>query len=139
MTAEPIAVRQIRYKCPFCPRTHSRPVRAREHIGRCWLNPDARGCKTCKHFESAAEQCCGAPDLNQCYTPWCADVADRCRAGVSLAGRPACGACSGSGEVVDVFDDEFEHPVAVCPACDGDSAEVKPGPIVHCEKWEAKP
>ena len=48
---EPIVTVVKRYGCPTCGRTASRPGRAREHMARCWANPDNRACKTCKHFE----------------------------------------------------------------------------------------
>jgi hypothetical protein len=53
MSAEPISILVRRSQCPHCNRTHSRPARTREHMTRCWFNPEARGCKTCKHFEPA--------------------------------------------------------------------------------------
>lgn len=130
MTA-PIPVRVLRHKCPHCSKSYNRPGRTREHMARCWHNPDAHGCKTCVHFQPADEQCCGMPDVNECYTPWCSDVADRCRAGVSLAGRPQCTKCCGTGDTSGGLG------VGVCPACGGAAREIKPGPIVHCEKWEA--
>lgn len=107
-------------------------------MGRCWHNPEARGCKTCKHFESAAEQCCGAPDLNQCYTPFCADAADQCRAGVSLAGRPACPGCGGYGWADINTGAQKPCGPHLTPVHIGDGREVKPGPIVGCEKWETR-
>ena len=102
---EPIAIRVTRYRCPTCARSHSTKSRCREHIARCWFNPEARGCKTCRHFEFGYE-------------------GEECAVGVSLAGRPECDTCLG------LFED--------CEACGGNWPAVKPGPIVHCDKWEAE-
>ncbi|WP_433731128.1 hypothetical protein ACQP2Y_21890 [Actinoplanes sp. CA-051413] len=121
MTA-PIPVLVRRHKCPHCPRTASRPVRVREHMNRCWYNPAARGCKTCKHFDQ---------------DPGDAEVGlvggEFCGAGVDLTGRPACGTCNGVGETFD----RGTLGVSECHECGGDGAEVKSGPIVHCDLWEA--
>lgn len=51
VSSEPVRVQVVRWRCPFCNRSHSGRVRAREHIARCWLNPAARSCKTCAHFD----------------------------------------------------------------------------------------
>lgn len=50
MPAQPITVRVTRHQCPHCRRTHSKKTAAVAHIARCWHNPDARACKTCRHF-----------------------------------------------------------------------------------------
>ena len=127
---QPIPVRVLRHKCPFCPRTHARPVRAREHIARCWYNPEARGCKTCKHFEPAEGD---SPDWTTgyggSYTP------EDCAIGIDLTGRPQCKTCGGHGDV-SVFPD---LGMTECPDCAGDGAEIKPGPIVGCDQWEPEP
>ena len=128
MSAQPIAVKVTRYKCPHCPRTAARPGRAREHMARCWFNPEARGCKTCKHFEEAVDD---SPDPTIGY-PGYPDP-EFCAVGVSLDGRPACKVCLGSGETFD----RGTLGISECPDCGGDGAEVKPGPIVHCSEWEA--
>lgn len=122
MTA-PIPVLVRRHKCPHCPRTASRPVRIREHMERCWFNPAARGCKTCKHHDFEY----GEPDVGL------VGDGDVCDQGVSLDGRPACGTCKGVGETFD----RGTLGVSECHECGGDGAEVKPGPIVHCDLWEA--
>lgn len=109
MTAQPIPFTTTRYRCPTCPRTASSKARMVGHIGRCWLNPEARGCKTCEHFEQ-----------------WGPENHDACAVGVDLSGRPACPTCGG-----------FSDPWNECPVCDGKGAEIKPGPIVHCDRWEA--
>jgi hypothetical protein len=107
--AEPIPFRVLRYRCPHCPRTGSSKARITEHIGRCWLNPEVRGCKTCKHFE-----------------PYGPENGDGCAVGVDLSGRPACVNCGGPGD-----------PWNPCEHCTGSGAEIKPGPIVGCDRWEA--
>ena len=130
MTA-PIAFKTIRYRCPHCIRTGSSKARITEHMGRCWQNPAARGCMTCANFQPAEEACGCEPGCN-----WGGPEGgypESCAAGVSLAGRPACPDCNGSGLVAfDPLD------ATECPACGGDGAEVKPGPIVHCSEWEPK-
>ncbi len=93
---------------------------------RCWWNPEARGCKTCKHF-------------NGPYADW----GDECDLGVDLSGRPACENCHGQNYVFtgEMHRQRFQKPGRVmgqCPKCKGDGAEIKPGPIIHCEKWEAR-
>lgn len=47
---EPIRSVVVRWRCPFCGRSHSARTRTREHMARCWFNPAARSCKTCVHF-----------------------------------------------------------------------------------------
>ncbi|WP_045740913.1 hypothetical protein [Actinoplanes rectilineatus] len=111
MTA-PIPVRVTRYQDPWCGRTHSSRRRAVEHMGRCWKNPDNRGCLTCRHH----------------IDPWQAMGEEDCAAGVNLAGTPACPDCGG------VTADPWNE----CKSCRGAGQEVKAGPIVHCDKWEEK-
>lgn len=129
--SQPIAFKTIRYRCPHCPRTGASKTRIAEHIGRCWTNPAARGCKTCEHYEGWSDACGCEPGCN-----WggSAGVAEHCHAGVSLAGRPECDTCKGRGQIY--IDGEFGG-VTECPTCGGDGAEIKPGPIVHCDRWEA--
>lgn len=115
MPLEPIPVQVTRYRCPTCSRSHSSKSRARQHMGRCWFNPEAKGCKTCRHFDAV-----------------CDGYGDDCALGVSLEGRPQCGRCVGDGWV---FDDLYQR--ITCPDCHGDGHEIKAGPIVGCEKWEA--
>lgn len=127
MTLKPIPVRVLRHACPHCGRTHSRPGRAREHMARCWFNPEARGCKTCKHFEA--------------YGP---EWGDNCGKDVDLSGRPACTRCGGANYVPtgEIFRPRFAKPgrvMAQCPECGGDGAERKAGPIVGCGQWEIDP
>lgn len=126
MTAQPIPVRVLRYKCPHCSRSASRPGRTREHMARCWSNPEAHGCKTCEHFE-----------------PYGPEWDDSCDAGVDLTGREQCSGCHGLNWVHtgEIFRPRFGKagPVkAKCTDCGGNGAEVKPGPIVHCPQWELR-
>ncbi|WP_399559233.1 hypothetical protein OH809_45510 (plasmid) [Streptomyces sp. NBC_00873] len=46
----PIPVVVTRHQCPHCRITRAKKAAAVAHIGRCWQNPAARGCKTCVHF-----------------------------------------------------------------------------------------
>ena len=115
--SEPIPVKVTRYRCTHCPRTGSSKARVREHIGRCWHNPAARGCKTCKHFDNTYE-----------------DYGEDCNVGVDLSGRPACKACNGVGQT---FTAGWDGGVSECQECGGDATEIKPGPIVGCDRWEA--
>jgi hypothetical protein len=108
VTVQPIAVKVTRYQCPFCSRSGAVKARIRDHIGRCWSNPAAQACRTCRNF-AAPEETAGE---------------EYCMAGVDLSGQPACTACGGDADPWN------EHP-----GCTG--REVKPGPIVHCPKWEA--
>jgi hypothetical protein len=116
MMSEPIPVKVTRYRCPFCPRTRSSKTQMRKHIGRCWENPDAKGCKTCEHYEpgEAGDFATGYPGVDEF-----------CGEGVSLDGRAACGDCGG-----------YPESLPDCSTCGGNGAAVAPGPIVHCPKWE---
>lgn len=132
---EPIPVRVTRYRCPHCARSHSAKARCREHIVRCWHNPDARGCKTCAHYTpgDSAEWDTGYPGSDE-----------SCGAGVDLSGRSACERCGGQNYI---YTGEVHRPrfaahgrvMERCPDCNGDGTEVKPGPIIGCPKWESKP
>jgi DnaJ-class molecular chaperone len=86
-------------------------------MGRCWRNPAAKGCKTCAHFDRNYD-----------------DYGDGCLVGVDLTGRPACTDCKGSGYADDTWDSGKR-----CPTCNGDAAEVKPGPITGCPQWAPSP
>lgn len=119
--SQPIPVRVTRYRCPHCTRSASSKQRCREHIARCWRNPDAKGCKTCKHFDNTYE-----------------DYGEDCNVGVDLTGRPACKTCHGTGQVF-IDPDGLGGGVSECQECGGDGAEIKPGPITGCEKWEPAP
>jgi len=130
--SQPIPVRVLRHKCPHCGRTASRPGRAREHIARCWHNPDAKGCKTCKHYRGWADACGCEPGCNWGGEP----IAEHCDVGVSLAGRPACFGCGGSGWADTNVGASVECGPERSVNHIGDGAEIKPGPIVGCDRWE---
>jgi hypothetical protein len=52
-----------RYECPFCGQRRAARVAVKAHIGRCWLNPAVKACKTCVHFTSEpdGDYCTGEP------------------------------------------------------------------------------
>lgn len=50
VTPEPVRAVVVRWRCPFCSRSHSDRPRTRRHMERCWLNPANRSCKTCAFF-----------------------------------------------------------------------------------------
>lgn len=79
-TAQPLPVAVTRYQCPHCRRTRSKQAAAAAHIARCWQNPDARGCKTCTHFdqEQSGGDCFPGRSCN------CNDGWERCTAGLSI-------------------------------------------------------
>lgn len=134
MTA-PIPFRTLRYRCPHCPRTGASKTRVTEHIGRCWLNPAARACKTCAHYRP------GIP--GEIDTGWPGE-AEHCAIGVNLAGRKACERCGGANWLPtgETFRPRLATggPVyAQCTGCGGDGAEIKPGPIVGCDRWVSAP
>lgn len=111
--SEPIPVQVTRYRCPSCGRSANSRSRTREHMARCWLDPENRGCKTCRCFWQGAE-------------------GEGCAKGVDLSGRPACTRCAGSG---------WSDLGASCPDCDNSPEardEVKAGPIIHCDLWQDK-
>ncbi len=78
----PIPVMVRRYECPRCGRRRASKQATAAHIGRCWLNPANRTCKTCKYFKPAG--CCGMPDVYDCYTPMC-PTTPTCDADVDLS------------------------------------------------------
>lgn len=90
-----------------------------EHIGKCWRNPDVRGCKTCKHFDSSDRG--GGP-----HDP---GYLEGCIVGVDLTIRP-CPACLGGAGWLDV-----------CDHCSGTGTDSNTDskPIVGCTLWEATP
>jgi hypothetical protein len=121
---EPIPVRVTRYACPSCGRTASSKSGARKHMGRCWHDPANRGCKTCVYFNpgDSHDPETGYPGSDE-----------HCMQGVDLSGCPACARCGGGGELF------MGGGVSECGDCAGDGAEVKPGPIVHCDLWQIRP
>lgn len=67
VTFEPVKVQVTRWRCPHCGRSHSVRTRARQHMARCWLNPDARSCKTCVNFREGwgfGDSCAKGIDVN---------------------------------------------------------------------------
>jgi hypothetical protein len=52
-TPEPVELRVVRYRCPYCTRSRSKKAATVEHIARCWHNPETRACKTCVNYEPA--------------------------------------------------------------------------------------
>jgi hypothetical protein len=115
---EPIVITVRRHKCPHCARSCAKKAHTVAHIGRCWANPAARGCKTCEHFRQGPE-------------------GEGCAEGVSLAGSAMCDRCNGVGEIGS------GDASTCCPECGGDGGVDGPtrksGPIVHCDLWEAQP
>jgi hypothetical protein len=98
-------------------------------MARCWFNPEARGCKTCKHFELPE-----SPDWETGY----GGSDEGCAEGVDLTGRPACPGCGGFGWADTNTGAQKPCGPHLTDLHVGDGTEVKPGPIVHCEKWEAQ-
>jgi hypothetical protein len=94
-------------------------------MARCWQDPANRACKTCAHLDVGdyAEPEVGYPGREE-----------SCVKGIDLSGRPACTRCGGYGTTILPPD----FGVSECGDCGGDGAEVKPGPIVHCEMWEPR-
>lgn len=78
---QPIPVTVVRFECPTCGHRASSKSRTREHMKRCWWDPENRGCKTCVNFERV--RCCGAPDLYGCYVPAC-PTGDECAVGIDM-------------------------------------------------------
>ncbi|WP_328465497.1 hypothetical protein OHA21_43745 [Actinoplanes sp. NBC_00393] len=132
--SQPIAFKTIRYRCPHCPRTGSSKARVADHIGRCWTNPAARGCKTCANYEGPGDACGCEPGCN--WGGPAGGYPEHCRAGVNLAGRPECPACGGHGWKGISVGAEIPCNSEVTIGHVGDGKAVKPGPIVHCDRWE---
>jgi hypothetical protein len=130
----PIPLRVLRWRCPNCTRSASRPGRIHEHMACCWYIPENRGCMTCVHFEREPDACGCEPGCN-----WGNSggefVPERCAKGVDLSGRPACTECGGFGSTIA----SPSLGVSECGACGGDAAEVKAGPIIHCDLWQPNP
>lgn len=117
MTAlQPIPIRVVRHACPHCGRTHSRPGRAREHMARCWRNPEARGCKTsCAHFE-----------------PYGPEWGDSCGRGIDLTGPiVGCDHWQAAPRCQDPACPDFGDPdfgEGTCPAEHADPRPAEPAP-----------
>lgn len=54
----PVPFTVTRFRCPVpqCGRTGSSKARITDHIARCWLNPEARACKTCVHYRTETSE-----------------------------------------------------------------------------------
>ncbi len=73
---EPVAIRVTRYRCPFCKNSSSRKAGIRPHIGRCWYNPDARACGTCRHCIIDPEDGMACDLGRECYEERTTTTAD---------------------------------------------------------------
>lgn len=82
LVALPVPVLVRRFECPFCQRRRSAKSATAEHIGRCWLNPAVRSCKTCAHLDEYE----GGPTCFPGRPCDCNDASRRCDAGVQLDG-----------------------------------------------------
>lgn len=63
-----------RYLCPWCRRGRSDRRTAEAHAARCWRNPAARACKTCRNLERDEEIgdfCAEAVDLRDGLVAGC--------------------------------------------------------------------
>lgn len=59
-----IPLRTVRWQCPHCRRTRAKRAATEAHIGRCWLNPEVRTCRTCTWYEPAHDACGCEPGCN---------------------------------------------------------------------------
>lgn len=78
--AQPLPMVVTRHQCPHCGTTRAKKPAAAAHIARCWQNPDARGCKTCAHFDQV-------PSGDDCFPGRhckCNDGWEACTAGLSI-------------------------------------------------------
>jgi hypothetical protein len=82
-----------RYECPFCQRRRSAKAATREHIARCWENPETRSCKTCALLDSY-------------------EGGDTCFPGRPCDCNDAFARC-GAGHQLDIGSQEY--PVTGCP------------------------
>lgn len=124
-TPAPIAVKVTRWRCPHCARSHSTRARCTDHIGRCWQNPGARGCKTCAHYNPERPADVDYPGAFE----YCAINAN------DLDGHPACPACHGEGWADTPSGGQRKCGPHLTDQHIGDGSEVKPGPIVGCPQW----
>ena len=81
--AVPEAVTVTRWRCPFCRRSRSSKRATAEHIGRCWLNPAVRSCKTCAHLEPGGDACGCEPGCN--WGSPSGSIPDSCAVGVDVS------------------------------------------------------
>ena len=68
--AEPISRHVLRYFCPHCSTSRAHKPAMVAHIARCWRNPAARSCKTCRCYQPPE-----APDYHDGY-PGCPEGCD---------------------------------------------------------------
>jgi hypothetical protein len=82
---EPEMVMVRRYQCPYCHRRRASKSAVAQHMERCWLNPAARSCKTCAHYEYYAGSGLSDPCVpgEFCH---CDDPAESCGKDVDLTG-----------------------------------------------------
>lgn len=119
-----IRLKVVRYQCPHCHRTHSKQAAAEAHIARCWRNPKARACKTCKHFTPAEdgpypehpgwpEQCEAGVKLLSGLHSGCAEWAPQtvpcaeCRASVSVGTTFCSTRCRNAADRHDEMDGDL--------------------------------
>ena len=81
--AVPEAVTVTRWRCPFCRRSRSAKRATAEHIGRCWLNPSVRSCKTCANHEAGGDACGCEPGCN--WGSPSGSIPDSCAVGVDVS------------------------------------------------------
>lgn len=85
----PVPVTVQRFECPFCRCRRSARKATADHIARCWLNPAARACKTCKFFTDEPDgEPCGIGECDCSRGFW------QCEAGVAdVAGGRIMSGC----------------------------------------------
>lgn len=89
MAAEPVLVIVRRWLCPFCRRGRSSKRATTAHVGRCWLNPAVRSCKTCASFDEGGDACGCEPGCN--WGSPSGPIPPSCGAGIELATVPMTG------------------------------------------------
>lgn len=77
----PIAIKVLRFQCPFCRRSWAHKSAAERHVGRCWLDPQNRACKTCRNHQPPHD---GGPCVAGRPCP-CNIVDEECYAGHDLS------------------------------------------------------
>lgn len=89
--ATTLRVTVVRHQCPHCRRTWAKQAAATAHTERCWLNPAARGCKTCAYFEPPGDgaQCVPGRNCNCNRYPESCLVEAASAENIPLTGCPA--------------------------------------------------
>lgn len=130
---EPIVITVKRHKCPCCGKSYANKGSAVAHINRCWHNPAAKGCKTCRHYEPADS---GDWEVGDTGLP------EFCQRGVDLT--VPCRTCEVTDDVVWSERVGVEQvpgyvELSPCGACNGTrrDPDCLTRPIVHCDLWEA--